>query len=548
MECLPDVLDRLKGSESQLAKARMVCSHWSKAALETVTSWDMVFEDQDSRVFRALRHFSSLKELTIYFNNSGFAESFNELISAACSLPSLKTLNLCYEGFYSEYSMPILALMPRLPRLETLKFSAYNDCEDNEAPDASALTQALAAASNLTDLDMSVLNTTRGINVRHRSVTRVPAEALAALPSTLTRLRIDNVAFGQGQSLQTLCCLPHLEELWIAGEGSGCYFDGDMGLRFATSLKSLTCCFDVELKESDLEDVLTLQGLRHLRLSSNITPSFVRSLPSRMPFLVSLSLCRWQRITDASIEALGSLTGLTSLGISAHHDTRNMFVGMVPESLRHLSTLTLLQSLELQDHNAERFLDLGLPHLHALPALKSLDLAGTPVDSAEVMKLLPPALEHISLSSCFKDKNIPKGVVTSVMRELQKQCRNLVSIDLSDNLVMGIINGLSHLAGLQQLLQVIITRDEHADEEYDDEEYYADESRDWFTHLPTNISRLTPALSVIQKTRNSSMPLHLQWDVREREDRTSWLFDDAEDVVKRCRELCQEWEASKATK
>ena len=548
MECLHDILDRLKGSdgESQLAKARMVCSHWSKAALGTVTSFDMVFEDRDSRMFGALQHFSSLKELMIFINNSGFAESFNELISAACSLQNLKTLNLCYEGCQSQYSMLVPALMPLLPRLETLKFSAYNTCEDNEVPDASALTQALAAASNLTDLDLSVKNTTHGIYVPNIRVTRVPVEALAALPSTLTRLRIDKVAFGQGQSLMTLCCLPHLEELWIAGAGSGCYFDGDMGLRFATNLKSLTCCFGVELKESDLEDILTLQGLRHLRLSSNITPSFVRRLPSRMPSLVSLSLCRWQCITDASIEALGCLTGLTSLGISAHYNTRNMLVSMAPESLRHLSTLTLLQRLELQDH-AKGFLDLGLPHLHALPALKSLDLAGTPVDSAEVMKLLPPALEHISLANCFTDTNVPKDVVSSVMRELQKQCRFLVSIDLSDNLVMGIINGLSHLAGLQQLHQVIIS-DAYADEEYDAEDYDAGVSRDWFAHLPTHIRRLTPALSVIRKTRNSAMPLNLQWDVREREDTTSWLFDESEDVVKHCRELCQEWEASKATK
>ena len=547
MECLPDILDRLKDSESQLAKARMVCSHWSKAALGTVTSFHMVFDDQDSRAFRALQHFSSLKELTIYFNNSGFAESFNELISAACSLPNLKTLNLCYEGCQSQYSMLVPALMPLLPRLETLKFSAYNDCENNKAPDASALTQALAAASNLTDLDLSVKNTTHGIYVPNIRVTRVPVEALAALPSTLTRLRIDNVAFGHGQSLQTLRCLPHLEELWIAGAGSGCSFYGDMGLRFATNLKSLTCCFGVELKESDLEDILTLQGLRHLRLSSNITPSFVRRLPSRMPSLVSLSLCRWQCITEASIEALGSLTGLTSLGISAHYNTRNMFVSMAPESLRHLSTLTLLQRLELQDHKDRRFLDLGLPHLHALPALKSLDLTGTPVDSAEVMKLLPPELEHISLANCFTDTNVPKDVVSSVMRELQEQCRNLVSIDLSNNLVMGIINGVSHLSGLQQLQQVIISY-AYADEEYDAEEYDAGVSRDWFTHLPTNIRRLTPALSVIQKTRNSAMTLNLQWDVREREDTTSWLFDESEIVVKHCRELCQEWQASKATK
>ena len=541
MECLPDILDRLKGSggESQLAKARMVCSHWSKAALGTVTSWDMVFEDRDSRMFGALQHFSSLKELTIFINNSGFAESFNELISAACSLPNLKTLNLCYEGCQSQYSTMVTALMPLLPRLETLKFSAYNTCENNKAPDASALTQALAAASNLTDLDLSVLNSGRDSYIPNIGVPRVPVEALAALPSTLTRLRIDNVAFGHGQGLQTLCCLPHLEELWVAGEwsGAGCSFDGDMGLRFATSLKSLTCCFDVELKESDLEDILTLQGLRHLRLSSNITPSFVRRLPSRMPSLVSLSLCGWQRITDTGIEALGSLTGLTSLGILAHYNTEIM---MAPESLRHLSTLTLLQSLELHNHNARRFLDLGLPHLHALPALKSLDLTGTPVDSAEVMKLLPPALEHISLSRCFTDENISSDVVSSAMRELQKQCRNLVSIDLSDNLGMGIINGLSHLSSLQQLHQVIIN---DVDDEYD-----AGESSEWLTHLPTNIRRLIPMLSVIRKTRNSAMPLHLQWDVREREDTTSWLFDDAEDVVRRCRELCQEWEASKATK
>ena len=506
----------------------------------------MVFEDRDSHAFRALQHFSSLKELTIFINNSGFAESFNELISAACSLPNLKTLNLCYEGCQSQYSMLVPALMPLLPRLETLKFSAYNTYGNNKAPDASALTQALAAASNLTDLDLSVKNTTHGIYVPNIRVTRVPVEALAALPSTLTRLRIDNVGFGQGQSLMTLCCLPHLEELWVAGEGTGagCSFDGDMGLRFATSLKSLTCCFEVELKESDLEDILTLQGLRHLRLCSNITPSFVRCLPSRMPSLVSLSLCRWQRITEASIEALGSLTGRTSLGISAHHDTDNMFVSMAPESLRHLSTLTLLQRLELHNHKDRRFLYLGLPHLHALPALKSLDLGGTLVGGAyEVMKLLPPTLEHISMEGCFRDTHIPNYFISSAIRELQNQCRNLVSIDLGYNLGMGIINGLSHLSGLQQLQQVIITPDEFADEEDD-----AEESSEWLTHLPANIKRLIPLLSVIKKTRNSAMPLHLQWDVREREDRASWLFDDAEIVVKRCRELCQEWEASKATK
>ena len=544
LDCLPDILKRLgQGDDSaqQLAKTRMVCSHWSKAALGTVTNWDMVFKDEDRDMFRALRHFSSLRELTIYINNSGLAESFNELISAACSLENLKSLKISYAGSESQYSLLLPALMPLIPRLETLKFTAHNYCNADKAPDALVLTQALAAASNLRELDVSVHN--RGkiildpISFTHMPPTGVPVEGLAALPSSLTRLRIDHVAFGQGQSLQTLPFMPLLEELWIGS----CTFDGAIGLRCATALKSLTLCSGVELKESDLDDVLTIRGLKHLRLSNNITSSFVRRLPSKMRSLESLSLCRWKTVSEVNMESLGILTSLTSLDISAPDDIAIMVGGMVPEWLRHLSTLTLLQRLVLQNHNAEGFLDRGLPRLHALPALKSLDLGGVVVDNAEVMKLLPPGLEHLSMSRCFNNENVHPYVPCSAMNELQKQCQNLVSVDLSYNPYMNIMNGVGHLSSLQQLQQVIIN-DEMQEEAEDDgstDDY-------WLSGLGMHLRHLSSMLSVMRKTKNSAMHHHLRWDIREREDRASVVFHIADEVVKGCRELCQEWEPSVA--
>ena len=549
LDCLPDILARLKDQDGprQLAKARLVCSRWSKAASSALTSWDLVYyrdNDRDGKA-RLLQKLSSLRELTVYDerHDSGIAESLRVLVSAACSLQNLKSLRLRYEGTQAEVSKALLELMPLLPRLETLKFSATTDSvlETNSDIDATkALTEALGAASSLTELDVSQIIPDppfSAYDLERRC--GVPVEGLAALPGSLTRLRIDHVAFRDGQSLETLRFMPHLQELWIAS----CVFHGSIGLRCATGLKSLTCCYAVDLKEMDLEDILTLQGLEHLRLSKNVASSFVRRLPFRLRSLVSLSLWDWRGIAQADMQAIGSITGLTSLDITAVDSGLN--ADIAPEWLRHLRSLTRLRKLVLNNHNAAGFLATGLPHLQGLPALKSLDLGGICVEhSGEDLKLLPPGLEEIGLSGCFQCEAEYVDGPRVAMYKLAQQCRNLVSIDLGF-IPFDFLDGIAHFSSLPQLQKVIIYDPYEMQQE--DVEDIDTGSNMWLSHrLPQQLSRLGPLLSVIRKTRNLVMPHHT-WCMQDHpRHRGSVLLDLAQEVVNKCGTLCREWEASAA--
>ena len=544
LDCLPDILARLKDQDPrQLAKARLVCSRWSKAASSTLTSWDLVYykdNDRDGKA-RLLQQLSSLRELTVYVipgrYGSGIAESLRELVSAACSLQNLKSLRLRHEGKQAEVSKALLELMPLLPRLETLKFSAATDSvlETNGDINSAtkALTEALGAASSLTELDVSQ-DIPSADDLERRCA--VPVEGLAALPSSLTRLRIEHVTFKDGQSLETLRFVPHLEELWIAS----CVFHGSIGLRCATGLKSLTCCYEVDLKQTDFEDILTLQGLEHLRLSKNVTSSFVRRLQFRLRSLVSLSLWDWQGIKQADIQAIGALTGLTSLDITADDSGSNY--DMEPEWLRHLRSLTCLRKLVLNDHNAASFLATGLPHLQGLPGLKSLDLGGICVEhSGEDLKLLPPGLEEIGLSGCFNGAEHVDGP-RAAMYKLAQQCRNLVSIDLGI-IQFDFLDGIAHFSSLPQL-QKVTTNDPF---EIQQEVFESGGSNVWLHNLPQQLSRLRPALlSVIRKTRNSVMPHHAWYMQDHPYDRGSMLLELAQEVVNEYGTFCREWKASAA--
>ena len=228
-----------------------------------------------------------------------------------------------------------------------------------------------------------------------------------------------------------------------------------MGLSAAVNLKRLSILRGAACKEKDLEDVLTLSKLEHLGIdrigahrphegprehnTDDRWSSFVQRLPDGcLPLLTSLELTNLTDCGEATVAALGRLTGLTSLNLKAVLDDVAHDVPLAPESLRRLSALTALRHLSFSGHaedfeHPNKFLERALPVLHCLPSLVSLD-----VDHADwteaCIPLFPVQLQTLVTdlyqvgSEYYRiDEN------TAVLAALAERCPSLTSVAINED-------------------------------------------------------------------------------------------------------------------
>eukprot|EP00873_Tetraselmis_striata_P005075 jgi/Tetstr1/425339/TSEL_015788.t1 len=437
LEWLPKVFGLLGEEAGQLGNARLVCHSWAAQALGSLQSlnpaWDTPSEQSVARVEGLLRHCTQLKELTVHMRGALWEELSEPeavaLLSAACSLPELQSLNIFAEQLGPAH---LGALRPALPRLKSLRL-ATRAIKVSQAE----LTDAFGAMTAVARLDLDTSYKERDGSIKMPDYNAMYEHALAALPPSLTSLSLAGIRFGQG-GLAKLVALPSLTSL----ELGMCRFSGSMGLAGASTLRSLTLGLDESREESDLEDILGLSSLRQLHIDMfYLPPHFTDRLANALPGLTSLSLLSYT-VNDDALRPLGRLTGLTHLEVSCYWDAMAQWTGVIGDGLVHLSSLTQLQSLTMKSHNHPDFPVHLLELLRNLPALKSLHIQSMRIDDGMAARM-PPQLEHLALLFCRLDHNTLAALAT--------RCPRLISIDLGDEVSLQGLAQLGRLSCLQRI-------------------------------------------------------------------------------------------------
>ena len=434
-EWMSNAFDLLDAEEAKnLGNARLVCSGWARQAMSTKTSLVISMAKSEEDLVQKLQSISraitnnqlpSLQTLEIHeridreIPASIIRPVVNTLISAACGgCQQLRALKLLWHHASHEF---IWAIRPLLPRLTCLHLCGIFGNELS----LEALEEALASMRSLADLELEF-----GGRIRKK----IPGSLLAALPKSLTRLSILYVAV-EGFNFGSLQCSETLTALEIGH----CYFEGPMGLSAAVNLKRLSIFPGTSrhhLQQVDFEGILTLSKLEHLGIDSSdkkfpAMEPFVQRLPGCLPLLTSLELKSLSYHTKAVMVALGSLTGLTSLNLKSELG-EYVEVPLVPESLRHLATLTALRHLSLPgyEYPDEPFLEDALPILHCLPSLVSLELSHQ-ISEAHI-SLFPVQLKTLVIDLDEDFGNEIEGR-TAALAGLAERCPGLTSIEINEH-------------------------------------------------------------------------------------------------------------------
>eukprot|EP00873_Tetraselmis_striata_P045700 jgi/Tetstr1/465964/TSEL_010556.t1 len=443
-EFMPGVFALLEDEAAELGKARLVCSSWAELALSSVRSLypqpasGLAADEYVPRAVGLLRRCAGLTKLTINTRVDWWRDLTEQhmasILAEACAASQLQALHI-----YASFLVPahLAAVRPLLPRLKTFSLASHSSQVSQEE-----LKDALSSMTAVKNLEVSISSKPSD---RADAQHGVPVPALSALPLCLTALRLELVAFGD-LSLYCLRCLPSLTSLWM----TRCEFDGLMGLSGASRLENLTLCTWTQTKKGDLEHILGLASLRHLRITDfDPTPNFLHRLRGSLPQLTSLSLQSWRTVSDDALRHLAALSGLTSLEVSTDDSGFNM--ELTGTGLRHLSGLVRLRTLSLENHTHPDFLRQGLPFLANLAALRSLSVARAELDSFHAANI-PSQLQHLSLELCFGDGESEDMVQT--LRAVVHRCQGLTSINLAftDALTNAALVEVTRLPALQHIL------------------------------------------------------------------------------------------------
>ena len=186
------------------------------------------------------------------------------------------------------------------------------------------------------------------------------------------------------------------------------------------------------------EDAPHLARLKRLKSLTLRAPGCDDSVLEGLRGLTRLeSLTVSLKLTDAGLETIGSLRGLTSLRIEGQVD-------VTPAGLEHLASLEKLESLEIRSAGLQ---DDQLAFLRRLPRLRTLELAGNRLTGAGMVHLtglqelqtlslsFNPALDDTGLAPLAKLQNLRQlsaqqvGVTDAGLRHL-RQMHQLRSLDL----------------------------------------------------------------------------------------------------------------------
>jgi len=183
-----------------------------------------------------------------------------------------------------------------------------------------------------------------------------------------------------------------------------------------------------KITDASLAHLVTLTSLSSLNLNKcpNITDAGLAHL-SKLTLLSSLSLDWCENITDAGLVHLSELTLLRSLCLNGCEN-------ITDAGLAHLSKLTLLRSLDL--HWCDKITDDGLAHLSKLTLLSSLNLAWcSNITDAGLAHLSEfTLLSSLDLTGCYDitDDGLAHLSKLTLLSSLDlTECRNITDAGLA---------------------------------------------------------------------------------------------------------------------
>eukprot|EP00873_Tetraselmis_striata_P001610 jgi/Tetstr1/421874/TSEL_012774.t1 len=392
-EWLPKVFRALEDEAGSLAAARLVCRDWASGVM------------------------GSVSRLSLRYAPTGVIAG----LVSQCS--ELRALELALSGESSVQDGATERLLGEL--------RSFGLVTERESAAYESLHPALSSLTRITDLQLEIIPSFR---------TESDLSELQCLPECLTRLSLDG-AFFPNLRLRDLRFAHALTELTM----HNCTFYDAIGLSSATSLTRLDLGDSIEPNEEDLQDILGLTRLEHLRVKEYSTTDarYARRLAESLGSLTSLALPQWLPRGVEALQPLTALTALTELevGVERRRPGDAMSAGMW-----HLGSLTRLKQLALHfDSRDMTTTEQVLSRLERLKQLHSLDVRNGFLD-ADTAQLLPCQLRRLGLECCFVNdetdtlrpdfhfySRIFVRSVTETLAAVADRCPGLTSIDLPSN-------------------------------------------------------------------------------------------------------------------
>lgn len=423
-EWLPKVFRALEDEAGSLAAARLVCRDWASGVMGSVSRLSLRYAPTGV-IAGLVSQCSELRALELALSGESSVQdgATERLLGEVCRLPQLDCLRLfCDELLCSHVD----ALRPVLAQLRS-----FGLVTERESAAYESLHPALSGLTGITDLQLEIIPSFR---------TESDLSELQCLPECLTRLSLDG-AFFPNLRLRDLRFAHALMELTM----HNCTFYDAIGLSSATSLTRLDLGDSIEPNEEDLQDILGLTRLEHLRVKEYSTTDarYARRLAESLGSLTSLALPQWLPRGVEALQPLTALTALTELevGVERRRPGDAMSAGMW-----HLGSLTRLKQLALHfDSRDMTTTEQVLSRLERLKQLHSLDVRNGFLD-ADTAQLLPCQLRRLGLECCFVNdetdtlrpdfhfySRVFVRSVTETLAAVADRCPGLTSIDLPSN-------------------------------------------------------------------------------------------------------------------